>query len=160
MTKPMRQRAPDEGAATTPATATEATRPPSPSTTHTEQRKNTKHLEILDHHLETLDHFVTQYSPPVTDPHQNPHIQDAYPAPANHTQAPPHTNKHRHRHTIHIPTPLHPANNDIPQTNAIHHLINALSTDDHNIKTLIRSLQDDWSSHNAKGTLITRRHLL
>jgi hypothetical protein len=46
------------------------------------------------------------------------------------------------------------------QEPTITQLIEALTTSDHHIKSLIQTLPNNWSSYNAGGTLITKRQLL
>jgi len=53
-----------------------------------------------------------------------------------------------------------------PNTNHPHeeptiaHLIEALTTNDHHIKSLIQTLPNNWSNYNTSGSLITKRQLL
>jgi hypothetical protein len=37
--------------------------------------------------------------------------------------------------------------------------VEALTTHEHHIKTLIQSLPDDWAAYNARGSLVTKRQL-
>jgi hypothetical protein len=171
MTTTARHKAPDERA----ATANPPTPPPSSSQTcptriastlilpppggnssqtppPTKLKTKTPNLEIPGTNLKPLV-TVNQYSPSVPKTNQAP----------QHNR---HTTTRSHNHNTQVAHPISNGNllataaPPLKQPSTITHLIDALTTDDHNIKKLIHALSEAWSSYNAHGAQVTKRQLI
>ncbi len=170
MTTTTRHQAPDERAATdnpptppsfsshtcpTRTASTPPSPPPgencSPTPPPTKLKTKTSNLEISGPHLKSLVN-ISQYSPSVHETHQAPqHSQRTTTHSPNHTTQTSHPTSNSNLLSTTAP-PVNP-----PST--ITHLIDALTTDDHDIKKRIQALLEKWSSYNARGTQVTKRQL-
>ena len=169
MTTTTRRQAPDERAATdnppTPSPSTFQTRtvvtPPSSLGNNYAQttfpintfKTTTSNLEISGPHLNSLVNTVNQHSSTVYEPHQAPqHIQRTTNSSLNHhTQTTHHTLNNNQPPTI-----ANPPN----QPHTITHLIDALTTNDRNIKNSSNSYRKigRTTTHTARCSLNGNSH--
>jgi len=112
-----------------------------------------------------LNYTFTLKSQPLTQP-RPPQFPPSHLSP---TTSQPLTIRHHlpthHTDTTKIqdssPYNTHPIPRPPPcQSYKITHLMDALNTHDQHIKTLIKSLPEDWAGYNDRGSLVTKRQLL